>query len=40
MNVIITDTVDMNVSARRKSIIVFGYRMFGPVLVIFTNDIF
>ena len=40
MNVILTDTAGMNVSAGRKEAFVFRYRMFATVLVIFTNDIF
>lgn len=40
MNVIITNAVGAYVSCGRKDTIVFGYRMFGTVLVIFTNDIF
>ena len=40
MNVIITDTPETNVSESPEGAIVFGYRMFGTVLVIFTNDIF
>jgi len=40
MNVIITDAYGMYVWGMRKHTIVFGYRMFGTGLVIFTNDIF
>ncbi len=40
MNVIITDAQGMYVWGMRKHTIVFGYRMFGTGLVIFTNHIF
>jgi hypothetical protein len=40
MNVIITDAFGVYVSCGGKDTNAFGYRMFGTVLVIFTNDIF
>jgi hypothetical protein len=40
MNVIITDAFGAYVSNGGKDTNAFGYRMFGTVLVIFTNDIF